>query len=248
MNTSVRRDQDTHWDGFFNLSGIAASLMLIYSLVTMIFLIVIGGTPETAQEGFALLAESRLLGLLRLDILTIMAMPLYYVLFLALYRALQSIDGAKSLLALVLGLAGVTLILASPSVFSFLALSDRFAAATDETQRTLLLAGGEAMLAADMWHSSGGVIGGLLLQTGALLISFIMLRATTFAKATAWVGIVTHGLDLLHILAGFFLPAAGTALLMIGGPLYLIWFPLLARDFWRIASTGYGSDAVRAVR
>lgn len=64
-----------------------------------------------------------------------------------------------------------------------------------------------------------------------------MLRSPAFSKVTAWVGVVMHGLDLLHIVAGFFVPAAGVALMMVAGPLYLVWFPLLARDFFRLAKT-----------
>jgi hypothetical protein len=61
-----------------------------------------------------------------------------------------------------------------------------------------------------------------------------MLRSPIFSKGTAWLGVVMHGLDLLHILAGFFLPTAGVILMIIAGPLYLIWFPLLARDFFSL--------------
>lgn len=223
------------WKSLYPMAAWAAILLLAYSLITMVLLITLGGMPETAQAGFDLLAEDRLAGLLRLDMLTILLMPLYYLLFLGLYGALKGSDGAKSLLLLVLGLVGVTLVLATPSAFSFLTLSDKFAAATDEAQRTLLLAAGEAMLASDLWHGSGALMGGLLLQTSTLILSVVMLRSTSFGKATAWIGVVMHGLDLLHILVGFFVPATGVVLMMIAGPLYLVWFPLLARDFFRLA-------------
>ena len=62
-----------------------------------------------------------------------------------------------------------------------------------------------------------------------------MLSNSAFGKATAYVGVVTHGLDLTHLLVGFFIPTGGVILMMIAGPLYLIWFPLLSRDFFRLA-------------
>jgi hypothetical protein len=223
------------WKNLYSLAAWTAILLLAYSLATMISLIVIGGMPETAQAGFDLLAENRLVGLLRLDVPTILCMPLYYLLFLGLYSALKKTDNSKTLVSLVLGLAGVTLVLATPSAFSFLALSDKFAATTDPAQRTLFLAAGESILASDLWHGSGALIGGLLMQTSTLILSLVMLRSPVFSKGTAWVGVVMHGLDLLHIVAGFFLPAVGVVLMIIAGPLYLIWFPLLARDFFSIA-------------
>jgi hypothetical protein len=227
-------DTDSPYKNLYLLAAWTAILLLAYSLATMISLILIGGMPETAQAGFDLLAENRLVGLLRLDVPTILFMPLYYLLFLGLYSALKTTDNTKTLVSLVLGLAGVTLVLATPSAFSFLALSDKFAAATDPAQRTYLLAAGESILASDLWHGSGARIGGLLMQTAALIFSLVMLRSPIFSKGTAWLGIVMHGLDLLHILAGFFLPTAGVILMIIAGPLYLIWFPLLARDFFSL--------------
>lgn len=239
MDNPSLSDRDTRWAGLYKLGGIAAFILLIYSLVTMASLMLIGGMPETAQEGFALLAKNRLVGLLRLDMLTILAMPLYYLVLLGLYGALKPVDGAKALLGALLGVVGVTLVLATPSAFSFLTLSDKFGAATDEAQRTLLLAAGEAVLASDLWRGSGALMGGLLLQTSTLILSVVMLRSADFGKATAWVGVVMHGLDLLHIPAGFFVPAAGLALMMVAGPLYLVWFPLLARDFLRLAQNNH---------
>lgn len=237
IETSARASEpiETSRRKLFALGEYGAWGLLAYALATLIVLIVIGGQPETAQAGFTLLAESRLVGLLRLDVLTILVMPLYYLVFLGLYTALRGTDDALARLAAALAFTGVTLILATPSAFSFLTLNDRFAAATDEAQKTLLLAAGEAILASDLWHGSGALMGGLLLQTAALLVSVVMLRGRAFSRPTAWVGVVTHGLDLLHLLVGFFLPAGGVVLLMIAGPLYLAWFPLLARDFHRLA-------------
>ena len=218
----------------YKIGGIVTLILLCYSLVTMILLIIIGGQPESAQAGFDMLAQNRLTGLLRLDLLTILIMPLYYLLFLGFFTALKKTQPVIAAVAAILGCAGVTLVLATPSALSWLALSDKFAVASNEAQKTLLLAAGEAILASDMWHGSGAFMGGLLTQTGTLLVSVAMLRSSAFSKLTAWVGIVTHGLDLLHILVGFVFPAGSVVLMMVAGPLYLVWFPLLARDFFQL--------------
>jgi hypothetical protein len=226
------------WIQVLHLAGLAAIILLMYSLVTMVLLIAVGGQPGSAQEGFSMLRENRLVGLLRLDVLTLLVLPLYYLLYVGFFGALWKTQPGYILLTLVLGCAGVTLVLATPSAFSWLVLSDNFAAAASESERVLLLAAGEAILASDLWHGSGAVLGGLLGQTGMFLVALFMLRSHVFSRATAWVGVVTHGLDLLHILIGFFLPAAGAGLMFIAGPLYLVWFPLLARDFFRLGRTG----------
>ncbi len=225
---------DANGRQLYQLAGASALILLAYSLVTMVLMVVFGGQPQTAQQAFAMLQANRLVGFLRLDGLTIMVMPLYYLLFFSIYCVLKKSSGAFSGLASLLVFAGLTLFLATPSVFSWLALSDKFAAASDPAQKAQLLAAGEAILASDMWHGSGAILGGILLQTGALLVALVMLGSKSFGKLTAWLGIVMFGLDLAHLLVGFFFPVGGVILMAIAGTLYLAWFPLLARDFFRL--------------
>ncbi len=101
---------------------------------------------------------------------------------------------------------------------------------------TQLLAAGEAIMAADIWHATGAILGGVLVQCGAVLISVVMLRGGVFSKTTAWLGIVMHGLDLAHIVGGQFLPGAGVVLMAIAGPLYPVWFFLVGRRLLRLAA------------
>jgi len=195
---------------------------------------IIGGPPETIEQAFSILQDNKLHGLLRLDILTVIVMPLYYLLFYSLYIALKKTDPALVTISAISAFAGVTLFLATPSVFSYLYLSDKFAIATSEIQKNQILAAGESILASDMWHGTGAKIGGLLLQTGALIVSIVMLKTNIFNRFTAMTGIVTHGLDLLHIIIGFFLPALGNILMFIAGPLYLLWFPLVGVRLFKL--------------
>ena len=228
---------NSNWKRLFLAAGGVAIILLIYSLATMVILLGLGGPPATAREILDMLHQHRLVGLLRLDALTTLLMPLYYLLFLGFYIALRKTHETGAALTLLLGCAGLTLFLAAPSFISWMALSDKFAVAADEAQKTLLLAAGETILVTDLWHSSSAFVGGLLLQTSTLLISLVMLRGNTFSKSTAWVGVVTHGLDLAHIPFLLLIPPMGEFLLMIGGTLYLVWFPLLARDFIRMGKS-----------
>jgi hypothetical protein len=221
--------------GLLYQMGVVACIILIaYSLITMLIMVFIGAPPETIEECFSMLKENRSYGLLRLDILTVFVMPLYYLLFYSIYLALK--DANKEILSIstILVFAGLTLFLATPSVFSYLYLSDEYAKATIESEKNQLIAAGQAMLASDMWHGTGAKIGGILMQLGALIISMLMLKSKVFNKLTAVTGIVTHGLDLAHIIIGFFLPTVGIILMAIAGPLYLLWFPLIGIRLFRL--------------
>ena len=218
--------------------GIAALILIVYSLATIVQLLVLGGQPATAAEAFRLLQNSRIVGLLRLDLPTVVVMPLYYFLFLGLFAALRRTDRANAILSTALAFVGVTLLLATPTALSMFSLSQKYAAATTDAMRTQFLAAGEAILATDIWHGTGAVVGGVLVQSGAVLISVVMLRSSVFGKATAYLGIVMHGLDLAHIVSGIFLPVSGVVLMAIAGPLYPIWFFLIGRRLLQLAATG----------
>ena len=62
----------------------------------------------------------------------------------------------------------------------------------------------------------------------------VMLRGKTFGKVTAYAGILANGFDLTQHLMHPFLPSIASILLMIGGPFYLLWFPLLGRDLFKL--------------
>ena len=219
------------------IGGTSCMILIAYSLITLLVMSLIGGPPETIEQTFSILHDNKLYGLLRLDILTVFVMPLYYSLFFSLYIVLKKTDYGLVTISTILAFAGLTLFLATPSVFSYLYLSDKFTAATTDLQKNQLLAAGESILASDMWHGTGAKIGGLILQIGALLISIVMLKTNVFNRITAITGIATHGLDLLHIIVGFFLPSLGNVLMFIAGPLYLIWFPLVGLRLYKLRLT-----------
>jgi len=236
------QSDDSEWNVLCRAGGVAAFILLAYSLATMVQLVVFGGAPATAGEAFDLLRGNRMVGLLRLDLPTVLALPFYYVLFLGLFAALRRTGEVYPMVSTALAFVGVTLIFAAPGALSMLALSERYSAAKTELARSQLQAAGEAIMAADMWHGTAAFMGGLLLQSGTVLVSLVMLRGNVFSKTIAYIGIVAHGLDLAHIL----LPSFGIVLMAIAGPLYLIWFPLVGRRLLQLARSGAPSATLEA--
>lgn len=214
--------------------GTAAWILLAYCLVTMIQLLVLGGPPATAEATFEVLQNNRLVGLLRLDLLTVLAMPLYYVLFFGLYAALRHTNLRLAAVATGLVVVGITLFLTTPSVLSLAHLADRHATAATAAQRQAYLAAGEALISADMWHSTAGLLSGLFVQVAGVLISLAMLQGPVFSRRLGYVGIFTFGLDLGHILAGLVSAEAGFLLMAISGPVYLLWFPWVGMRLRRL--------------
>jgi len=227
VNTISPDANDSVFCSLCKAGGIASLVFIMYALVTMVVLTVFGSPPSTASEVFSMLQTNRVLGLLRMDLLTVIFIPLYYLIFLGIFLALNGKRNAWSIIALISVFVGVTLFLATPSVLSMLNLRDKYTTATNENLQNQLIAAGEAILASDMWHGTGAIVGGVLIQFGALIFSILMLPGNTFNKLTAYVGIITHGLDLAHFFFLFVVPAVGVILLAIAGTLYLLWFPLI---------------------
>lgn len=215
------------------LASVSAFLLTAYSLLTIVIMTTLGSPSESMEQIFDMLNQNRFLGALRLDIATVFAMPLYYILFYGIYLELKQTHKTIASISTVLIITGVTLFLAAPSVFSYLYLSDRYVLAGTENEKAQLIAAGYATLASDMWHGTGARIGGMLMQSGAFVISLLMLKKSPFNKLTAYSGIFTHGLDLVHVIIGFFNIQAGNILMILAGPLYLLWFPLIGIQLWR---------------
>jgi len=217
-----------NWTVICRAAGVAAFVFLIYCLATMVQIAIFGGPPDSVAEAFRALQQNKLLGLLRLDFATVLVLPLYYLLFFGLFAALRDTDRTHAAIGTVLVFLGVTLVLAMPTALPLMALSDKYATATSDAMKAHFLAAGEAVLATDIWHGTGAYMGGLFVQAGAVWISFVMLRGV-FSKVTAYVGIITHGLDLVHILFVPFFPKVAAIFMIISGLGYPVWLFLVGR-------------------
>jgi len=128
----------------------------------------------------------------------------------------------------------VTLSFSGESTFALLHLGNLYHAAASDALRAQFLAAGEAVLAAGWWYSSGSYMNGFLLQGSGVIISLVMLRSRDFSKVTAISGLIGNVLDLVqHLLHPFALSIAAP-IQMFMGIFYLVWFPMLARDFFKL--------------
>lgn len=232
------------WKALCRWGGIAAFLLLLYSLGTLAQVAVVGmGAPSDPAGIFAMLRDNKIEGLLRLELPTIVCMPLYYLVFLGLFAALRRVDFSHAVLSTAVAFVGNTLVLATPTALPMLRLSDLYFAATTEAQKTQYLAAGQAVMATNIWHNTGAIVGAILLQAGAVLICYVMLQSSLFSQGTAWMGLIMHGLDLLHLLSGNLFPVAGMVMMALAGVLYPFWFFLIGRRLLQLAAKSVAAPA-----
>jgi hypothetical protein len=238
MNSPTLKTQPSSLVSFqaiYKMGGISSFILFAYCIATMLIFVIIGTPPKTVEEYFSILHANRLTGLLRLDLLTVLCMPLYYLLIYSIYSAMKKTDHEMVKLSTILFFIGLTLFLASPSVFSYLNLSDKYALATTDSQRNQILAAGEAISSTDMWHGTSAFLGGLIMQTGAFMLSLLMLRNNVFSRLIAYTGIIMFGLDLIHIIIAFFLPTIANIVMVSAGSIYLLWFLLVGIRLFKLA-------------
>jgi hypothetical protein len=217
---------------FFWFGGLTCMIFLAYCIATMLIVVLLGPPPSTI-EGYYIMLN----GHLRLDILTVFVMPLYYLIFYSIYLAIKKENQESDLFSLIMVYAGLTLFLSTTSIFSYLSLSDKYILATSEIEKSRIIAAGEAVLSKDMWHGTSAFIGGILLQTGGVLFSISMIRGKVFNKITGYVGVLIFGLDLIHILIAAVLPKVSTIIMVIAGTFYLLWFPLVGFRLFKLSRT-----------
>ena len=144
--------RDPRWSLLYKLAGTAA--LITVAFIPLQIVVFIGWpppgyepTPAVVAGWFTLFRNNRLLALVDLNLFlildTLLAVPILLALFVALRRVSESIMA----LATVLGLVGVAAFFASNTTFSMLSLSNQYAAAATDAQRSLYLAAGQAMIA-----------------------------------------------------------------------------------------------------
>lgn len=219
---------DFRGKGLYKVGGVATPIMAVF-IPIQIIIFPIWPPPSTVIGWFTLFQNNRLLGLFDMDLLLIVDQVLMGLVLLALYTALRRTSQSFMAIALILGLVGIATYFASTSTFEMLSLSNQYAAATTEAQRSTFLAAGQAMLV--NWQGTAFDVAYILEGVALLIIAVIMLRSNIFSKVTAYLGILMGILILVPP------PAGAIGLLFSLGSLVPleIWDILIARRLFQLA-------------
>ena len=245
MSTSneIPFGENENWQGVYITGGIATMIALIGIVLDVIVGSTTGGNlsalPQTAVDRFAQFQASPLLGLYNLDLLNIVNQLFLIPAYVALYAAHRKTSHAFSLLALIIFLVGTTVFVTTNTALPMLELSNKYAMATTESQKTLLAAAGEAMLVRGSHGSLGVFIGFLLPNIAGLIMSFAMFSGTIFSKVASLMGIVGSILILFYIVLVTFAPTVkdmATAVSMPGGLLLMAWMVMFTIKFFKLGN------------
>lgn len=212
------------------ICAVVAGVLVIADLAVFI----VWPQPATVAGWLALFQSYPPVGLLDFDLLGIFAYVILVPTLLALYLVLRQKNGAWMAVATVFTFMGIAVYLASNTGFSMLYLSGQYAAAATETQRSMMLASGGALVAefnATAFGESFAMVSGALLIT-----SVVMLKSRVFGARAGWVGVVANALGLGGFIAyvpALFVPGM---LSMFANPAFLgVWLVLLGKGLCNLA-------------
>ncbi|MGD9029364.1 MAG: DUF4386 family protein [Anaerolineae bacterium] len=239
---------DAAWKSLYRVGGVAglaAGVLFRRNIAAEVGLFSAQEPLVTVGDWFSLLQTNRLLGLAYLHVFDLVNYALVALMLLALYAALRRVSRSAMAIAAALGLLGIAVYFASNTAFSMLSLSDQYAAATSDAQRTGLLAAGQAMLALGRFTSrgahpgTGGFVSLFLIAVAGIIVSGVMLRSAVFNRATAYVGILAGALDLAYCAAFTLVPTVDSELLAVlfipaAGLFLMIWHIMLGWRLWRL--------------
>jgi hypothetical protein len=227
------------------IGGVAALLCVLSYLIASVILIPAnraGPPPATPFDWFTFFQTSPITGLFYLGLADVVIMLLWGPLSLALYAALKQSNRTWSLIATSFVFVGMAVYLATNVAFSMLSLSQQYALAATGAEKASVLAAGQALVALSQ-GTGGQYLGMPLAWFAGVILSVVMLRSTTFSKATAWVGIVGLGLLIASVpFAGYTTAGPMTAVVsaivavtyMGGGLLSLAWYILVGRSLLKL--------------
>ncbi len=219
---------DISWKSLYRIAGIAALVIVAFTVVQIIVFIA-NPQPDTVEGWLAMFQNNPLIGLIDMDVLLVVDNILAIPIFLAFYFALRQSGKSLMITATALGLIGIAAYLASNTAFEMLSLSNQYAAAATDIQRTMVLASGQSMLAT--YEGTAFLAGNFIGGAALLIISIMMLRGNTFSKKTAYTGIVANAVGF-----GLFIPnTIGIALSIISVAGLAVWWVLVARRFFRVS-------------
>lgn len=218
---------DAGWSWLYKVGG-AAALFGVAIIPIQMIVFIIWGQPQTALGWFTLFESSKLAGLLAFEILFVVNAVFGIATTLALYVALRRVNESLMAIAVALGLLeAVAFIMARPAL-EMLYLSNQYADATTDAQRAVLLAAGQAMLAA--FHGTAFHVGINLFSIYFLIVPLVMLRSSIFGKPTAYVGIAAAILNWALYVPG----EVGFLLFTLSVLPLAIWNILIARKLFQL--------------
>ncbi len=191
-------DKEFNWNKLYKIAGVAA-LVVVMIIPIQVVIFSLFPPPEDSMGFIELFHDNWLLGLLSLDLLYYFNNAILTLFYVGLFVSMKKNDFTIMLIALIIGLIGITLYYASSIGFEMLALSKQYYQTDSVEYKQQLLSVGHGLIlkykgtAFDVYY--------VLNAIALILISKTMFNSKEFGKTAAVFG----------LLAGLFMLIPSTA-------------------------------------
>ncbi len=222
-------------------AGAAAALLIVLAGLVDIFIMFLpvagtgtGTAPgmRTVVDWLTLLQSQWFVTLRDMGLLNMVTISCSVVVYFALVGLHRRSNPQAAALALILACLGAAIYIANNTALPMLTLSRQYAAASNEAQRALWAAAGQALLAREDL-TAGAFPGFFFVEAAGLLMGVLILHNRSMRGWEAWVGILGTACLLFFNICAAFIPALYNSVMLIlgagGGLLNLAWYALLAR-------------------
>jgi hypothetical protein len=218
------------WTTLYRVAGIAAfAVVALIPIQAIVY--ILWPPPATVIDFFNTFQHNVVLGLLDLDVLLILDQVLIVLVLLGLYISLRRVNPSLVLVGTAIGLIGAVLfIISREATISMLWLSQQYAAAASDVERTTLLAAGQTLLAT--YNGTAFSVGYFLSGLAILVISMVMLRGAVFSRVTGVAGVAAGLTGLIPASFG----TLGFVLSFVSLLPLVVWLALIGRRFLQLAS------------
>jgi hypothetical protein len=232
-------DSNSNMKGVYILGGVCALLTVLAIFIEIGLTFLPGGnvTIKTPTEWFTQLNENTFMALRNLGLMNIVMVSLGIPVTFALFAAHRKVYKEFAALAMIISYIGAAIFYATNRAFSMLELSNQYFQVATDTQRTIIEAAGQAMLAVGGSHTPGTFLGFFLGGLASILMSVIMFRGKIFSKLNALAGIIGFSLLTIFDLCVSFMPSLWETVMVfavVGGLLNLLWQILIGLRFFKL--------------
>lgn len=192
-------NEPNSWNQLFKIGGYAA-IAVVCIIPIQILIFSVFPPPSNVVGFFELFNQNWILGLLSLDLLYLVNNAIIIILYLALFAALRKTHFAYMLIAITIGLVGITTYYSSSVAFEMMSLSNQYFTTENLEIKQQMLAAGQSMLVT--YKGTAFDVYYILNAVTLLLISRVMLMDKTFSRSTAIWGLISGVLMLIPSTAG----------------------------------------------
>jgi hypothetical protein len=234
MKNANNQTTDAKWKTLYQAGALAPLITLAFYTFQMVIMGFGEALPATMADWFLLFQRNKILGLIYLNALDPFSIALLGMMFLALYMALGRDNQSLMAIAAFFAFLGIAVFVSTraAAVSATLTLSDQYAAATTEVQKSQILTAGQAIHSTV--RATPETVGFLFMAIAGLIISLVILRSETFGQATAYVGILGSVITLADHISLIMAPSMAGILMPLNGLLWLIWWLMISVGLFKL--------------